>query len=169
MSVMALNVFSQNAVINGFWGLEFGMSRAEVLNSLRGRVPGWKIDLNIEKPAEGEHIYFKDINFAGIEFKYCVMDFFEDQMYVCFFTKRFGKDDSSISDAVDLLVEIRKGLIQKYGDGWTLEDNLANTLWQDSEYNRRIALFVRHGEETSEIVLAYEDYSITKLKELSDF
>jgi len=120
---ISVSFLSQAQLIDGFWGLKFGMNKEQVFAVLKDKVTEYqKID---------NCFIFLNIEFGGHTFNSCVLKFNEDKLYFGLFSKKAP----TISEAQTIFMDLKKPLIKKYGEIQKETKSFAKSMWVDKNKN----------------------------------
>lgn len=132
---------------DGFWGLKYGMTKAQV--------EGANIRATITEK-DRENLYIKDVSFGGIDFDYGMLSFYKDQLYTGYFMATLP-----IKEASAVCVKLSKILIDRYG--LPLEKDLS-FMWTSDNKNA-IVLTLKPDDQNPSITLLYSCEKIRLQKE----
>lgn len=155
-----LSVTAQtNEPIRGFWGLEFGETKAKVKTKIKHTISG-----------EDENtIFIKEVSFGGNRYDACIVEFFKNRLYYGLFSKEIESKD----DAIDFMNSLDEKISSKYGNPDTKDDNIYKFFkWVDVNDNN-ILLGISPAETIGyRIMLIYIEnaiYQEKKKSEINDF
>lgn len=158
--VFSLSLAAQNNTpITGFWGLEFGESKAKVKTKLKQKIAD-----------ESETvILIKSITFGGDSYDSCVMEFFKNKLYLGGFSKHIQSKD----EAINFVNNLDKKISSKYGTPDTRDGSIYKLFkWADINDNK-ILITIDDDELTGYTVwLFYTEESLyieKQQSELDDF
>lgn len=133
----------------GFWGLEYGMTQAQVETTQIKAT-------SIEKDENA--FYLNGISFGGISFDSGLLAFYKNQLYSGFFETTVPAEK-----AASVATQIAKGIAEKHGSAMSLKEENA-LFWVTKEENF-ILLSLNFEKDDPSIALTYTCEKIRIQKE----
>ncbi|NDW09518.1 hypothetical protein D0T56_07575 [Dysgonomonas sp. 520] len=154
-TVVSQTAKTDSPEIKGFWGINFGQSREDVLDHL---IATQRVRWNDIESSNPSAINFGKITFSEVNYDKATLFFKNGVMNSGYFTKSYPVGQTPISDFYNIKDKLTSG----YGQPMIKRDSSSTKYyWNDTNNSRTIKLEVKNTSQNSGLELYFLDFALS--------